>query len=252
MFRKQAMFLAAFVAAGAAVLSACGAGNDGAATAPTGADNLRGAAPASAATVTATSAILFDDAAFSDNGASQGISGKGCQPVARPKVTSSLRTTGTLKLWSGENCTGKSVSVTGNVSNLAKFRFDNKVVSVKLAGNDNSGNDNTGTGNNGGVNNGGSKGGTGNGGDDVTLTSTFALLDSGKNFSEPDGSQVAADKGCNDVQNPELVRSIDADGTYKIWTGAGCTGKSLLVKGDAPDLEKLGFDRQVASIKLAG
>ncbi|MEU4667630.1 hypothetical protein AB0F91_06605 [Amycolatopsis sp. NPDC023774] len=231
MFRKQAMFLAAFVAAGAAVLSACGAGSDSATTAPAGADDLRAAAAAPAATLTATSATLFDDAAFSDNGASQGISGKGCQTLARPKVTSSLTTTGTLKLWSGANCTGKSIVVTGNVSNLAKLGFDNKTVSVKLAGDDNGGN---------------------NGGANANLTSTFALLDSGKNFSEPDGSQVAADKGCNEVRNPDLVRSIDADGTYKIWTGANCTGKSMLITGDAPDLEKIGFDRQVASIRLAG
>ncbi|MEV4596621.1 hypothetical protein AB0K15_04385 [Amycolatopsis sp. NPDC049253] len=244
MFRKQAMFLAAFVAAGAAVLSACGAGSDGAtatATAPAGADNLRAAAAAPAAELTATSAILFDDAAFSDNGASQGISGKGCQTLARPKVTSSLTTTGTLKLWSGANCTGKSVAVTGNVSNLAKLGFDNKTVSVKLAGDDNGGN-----------NNGDNSNGGNNGGDNANLTSTFALLDSGKNFSEPDGSQVASDKGCNEVRNPALVRSIDADGTYKIWTGANCTGKSMLITGDAPDLEKIGFDRQVASIRLAG
>ncbi|MEV6903318.1 hypothetical protein [Amycolatopsis sp. NPDC051372] len=241
MFRKQAMFLAAFVAAGAAVLSACGAGSDSATTAPAGADNLRAAAAAPAAALTATSAILFDDAAFSDNGASQGISGKGCQTLARPKVTSSLTTTGTLKLWSGANCTGKSIAVTGNVSNLAKLGFDNKTVSVKLAGDDNGGN-----------NNGGGNGGNNGGADNANLTSTFALLDSGKNFSEPDGSQVASDKGCNEVRDPDLVRSIDADGTYKIWTGAGCTGKSMLITGDAPDLEKIGFDRQVASIRLAG
>ncbi|MEW2500833.1 hypothetical protein ACQPXB_18840 [Amycolatopsis sp. CA-161197] len=247
MFRKQAMFLAAFAAAGAAVLSACGAGSDGATTAPAGADNLRAAAAAPAGALSATSATLFDDAAFSDNGASQGISGKGCQTLARPKVTSSLTATGTLKLWSGANCTGKSITVTGNVSNLAKLGFDNKTVSVKLAGDDTSGNNNGSTGN-GGNNNGGNNGGTAN----ANLTSTFALLDSGKNFSEPDGSQVASDKGCNEVRNPDLVRSIDADGTYKIWTGAGCTGKSMLITGDAPDLEKIGFDRQVASIRLAG
>ncbi|WP_326834732.1 hypothetical protein VSH64_07350 [Amycolatopsis rhabdoformis] len=252
MFRKQAMFLAAFVAAGAAVLSACGAGSNGAATAPTGADNLRGAAAASAGALTATSAILFDDAAFSDNGASQGISGKGCQPVARPQVTSSLTATGTLKLWSGKNCTGKSIVVNGNVSNLAKLGFDNKVVSVKLAGaDDNGGNNNGGVDNGGGKGNNGGNNGNNNGGD-VTLTTTFALLDSGKNLSEPDGSQVASMPGCNDIRTPELVRSIDADGTYKIWTGPQCSGRSMVITGDTPDLEKIGFDRQVASIGLAG
>ncbi|MFI5610062.1 hypothetical protein [Amycolatopsis sp. NPDC051903] len=234
MFRKQAMFLAAFVAAGAAVLSACG--HDTTPTDPgAGAENLRGAAAASSSgALTATSAILFDDAAFSDNGASQGVSGKGCQPVARPRVTSSLTATGTLKLWSGANCTGTSVTVTGNVSNLAKLGFDDKIVSVKLAGDDNGGN------------NGGDNGG------DVKLTTTFALLDSGKNFSEPDGSQVASDPGCNTVRNPDLVRSIDADGTYKIWTGPKCDGRSMVVTGDVADLEKIGFDRQVGSLRLAG
>ncbi|MEV8615031.1 hypothetical protein AB0383_45255 [Amycolatopsis sp. NPDC051373] len=82
----------------------------------------------------ATSTILFDDAFFSDNGASQGLSfGSGdnaCQNLARPGVTSSLTTDGTLKLWTGPNCTGKSTVVDSDVKDLSTIGFDDAIQSV--------------------------------------------------------------------------------------------------------------------------
>ncbi len=78
----------------------------------------------------ATSAILFDDANFSDNGASQGVAGKGCQQVARPGVTSSIKATGSLKIWSEKGCKGKSMVITGDVPDLRTIGFDNAVASV--------------------------------------------------------------------------------------------------------------------------
>ncbi|MBB5159183.1 putative lipoprotein with Yx(FWY)xxD motif [Saccharopolyspora phatthalungensis] len=75
-------------------------------------------------------AILFDDANFSDNGASQGVSGQGCQNVARPGVTSSVSAGGSLKLWSEKNCKGKSLVINGDVRDLGKLGFDNRVASV--------------------------------------------------------------------------------------------------------------------------
>ncbi|MFJ2770658.1 hypothetical protein [Streptomyces sp. NPDC087300] len=80
----------------------------------------------------ATSAILFDDAKFSDNGPAQGVAGPGCQNVARPKVTSSISMSGSAKIWSGRNCTGESKVVKGDVADLATIGFDNKISSVKF------------------------------------------------------------------------------------------------------------------------
>lgn len=78
----------------------------------------------------ATSAILFDDREFSDNGPSQGVAGAGCQNVARPDVTSSISAAGSLKLWSEKNCKGKSLVIDGDVKDLASVGFDNTVASI--------------------------------------------------------------------------------------------------------------------------
>ena len=82
--------------------------------------------------VTATSAVLFDDANFSDDGASQGVAGAGCQNLARPGVTSSVAVQGSLKLWTGKDCTGESKLIDGDVRDLATVGFDDALVSVKL------------------------------------------------------------------------------------------------------------------------
>jgi len=78
----------------------------------------------------ASSAILFDEANFSDDGPSQGVAGAGCQNVARPDVTSSISASGTLKLWSEKNCKGKSTVIDGDTRNLAAIDFDDTVASV--------------------------------------------------------------------------------------------------------------------------
>jgi predicted lipoprotein with Yx(FWY)xxD motif len=186
------------------------------------------------AALTARSAILFDDKDFADSGASQGVAGPGCQPVARPGVTSSITTDGTLKLWTGDNCTGKSVVINGDVRDLASIGFDNAIRSVRF----------------------GDGGGTTTPPTTTTknnsnLTATSAILDSGKNLQEPDGSQAVAGHGCQNVGNPSGVSSIQADGTYKLWTGPNCTGKSMIVTGNQLDLSAIGFDKMVASIRFA-
>ncbi|QEU89756.1 hypothetical protein CP970_01250 [Streptomyces kanamyceticus] len=89
-------------------------------------------APDEAQQAPATSAVLFDDANFSDNGPAQGVAGKGCQNVARPKVTSSISMSGSAKIWSGRDCTGESKVVNGDVADLATVGFDNKISSVKF------------------------------------------------------------------------------------------------------------------------
>ncbi|WP_229325017.1 hypothetical protein [Streptomyces sp. UNOC14_S4] len=76
----------------------------------------------------ATSVVLFDNRNFGDP--SQGLSGKGCQNVARDNVASSLQVQGSLKIWSERNCTGKSKVVNGDVADLATIGFDNDISSV--------------------------------------------------------------------------------------------------------------------------
>ncbi len=78
----------------------------------------------------ASSAVLFDGKNFSDDEPSQGLAGKGCQNVARPGVTSSVSAAGSLKLWSEKDCKGKSLVIEGDVRDLAKVNFDDKVTSI--------------------------------------------------------------------------------------------------------------------------
>ncbi|AGM08065.1 lipoprotein [Amycolatopsis keratiniphila] len=78
----------------------------------------------------ATSAVLFDGKDFSDNEASQGLSGDGCENVARPGVTSSIAASGSVKIWSERDCKGRSLVVDGDVTDLAEVGFDNAVVSI--------------------------------------------------------------------------------------------------------------------------
>ncbi|MGW0904910.1 hypothetical protein [Streptomyces sp. NPDC002853] len=86
--------------------------------------------PDQAQAAPASSAILFDDANFSDNGPAQGVAGEGCQNVARPKVTSSISVSGSMKLWSSPNCKGTSKVINGDVADLNTIGFDNKTSSV--------------------------------------------------------------------------------------------------------------------------
>ncbi|MGK5733367.1 hypothetical protein [Streptomyces sp. URMC 124] len=76
----------------------------------------------------ATSVVLFDNRNFRDP--SQGLAGKGCRNVARDDVASSLQVRGSLKIWTGRNCTGKSKVVDGDVADLAAIGFDDDVSSV--------------------------------------------------------------------------------------------------------------------------
>lgn len=81
----------------------------------------------------ATSAVFFDDANFSDNGASQGVTGDGCQNLARPGVASSIAAPGSLKVWVGPNCTGRSQVINGDIADLATIDFDNAIASVRFS-----------------------------------------------------------------------------------------------------------------------
>ncbi|MCI2416904.1 hypothetical protein MOQ72_05655 [Saccharopolyspora sp. K220] len=86
---------------------------------------------------------------------------------------------------------------------------------------------------------------------DVTLGDGSAILDSGKNFSEPNGSVGVAGPGCAEVPQPDLVRSIQLNGgPVKLWKGPNCTGESTVIIDSVADLDTIGFDKQVASIRF--
>lgn len=79
------------------------------------------------------------------------------------------------------------------------------------------------------------------------------LLDSGKNFTEPDGSEGIAGPGCKNVAHPGLASSLRlTGGPVKVWSGAGCTGTSALVTDDVADLATIGMDKKITSIKFGG
>jgi hypothetical protein len=80
----------------------------------------------------ATSAVFFDDPNFGDGAGSQGVAGTGCRNLSRPGVSSSVAAPGSLKLWAGPDCTGRSKVINGDVADLATVGFDNAVVSVRL------------------------------------------------------------------------------------------------------------------------
>ncbi|MBV2353915.1 hypothetical protein KUM39_06000 [Streptomyces sp. J2-1] len=76
---------------------------------------------------------LFDDKNFADNG-SQAVSGaQSCEKVFRPTVASSLKTDGTVKIWDGPNCTGRSAVVNGDIRDLSTIGFDNRIASIRFS-----------------------------------------------------------------------------------------------------------------------
>ncbi|WP_245796262.1 CHRD domain-containing protein [Actinacidiphila alni] len=75
--------------------------------------------------------LLFDDpGTFSEDNASQGVSGEGCQNVGRPGIASALQVSQPVKIWSGRDCTGESKIVNGNILDLGTIGFDDKISSV--------------------------------------------------------------------------------------------------------------------------
>ncbi|MTD52863.1 hypothetical protein [Amycolatopsis pithecellobii] len=91
----------------------------------------------------------------------------------------------------------------------------------------------------------------GNGGGNDQLGNGSAIIDSGKNFAEPDGSVGVSGPGCQNVSVPSLAVSIKLDGgPVKLWKGKDCTGESKIITESVPDLAAIGFDKQVASIRF--
>jgi uncharacterized protein YaiE (UPF0345 family) len=170
------------------------------------------------------SAILDFNKNFSDANGSQGVSVApgGCQNVTTTANGSLQFVTGTFTLFTGANCTGGTWVVSTDVKDLAAIGFNGKLASI------------------------------GFGDVDTTKPATGAVLDNAPNFSDANGSEGIGGKpgSCTNVQ-PGLVSSVDFnDGRMHLYTGAGCTGRSIVIDGDVTDLGALGFDKLTASVKL--
>jgi predicted lipoprotein with Yx(FWY)xxD motif len=82
------------------------------------------------------------------------------------------------------------------------------------------------------------------------LRNGSAILDSGANFAEPNGSVGVGGPGCKNIKTFQ-TGSIDQVSTpFKIWTGPNCTGTSKLITANVPDLAATGFPQPVASTKF--
>jgi predicted lipoprotein with Yx(FWY)xxD motif len=198
-----------------------------------------------------TSVTLFDDPNFADNGSQQLSGSTGCQNVFRPNVASSLQLSGApIKIWTGPNCTGTSQVLTTGVANLANIGFDNDIQSIRFGVSASSGtaggSTTTTTTDNAQPT---STSAAGDGG--VTLGNGSVILDTGTNFSEPNGSFGAAGPGCQNVPGGSLVQSLQlSGGPIKLWSAANCTGQSTVVTSDVADLSTIGFSGKLASIRF--
>jgi predicted lipoprotein with Yx(FWY)xxD motif len=91
------------------------------------------------------------------------------------------------------------------------------------------------------------------GGSSAALGNGSVVLDSGKDFSEPNGSEGVSGPGCQNVSQPDLASSLDlSGGPVKIWSQPNCTGASALVTSSVADLSTIGFDKKIASIRFGG
>jgi len=91
------------------------------------------------------------------------------------------------------------------------------------------------------------------GGSSATLGNGSVILDTGKNFAEPNGSEGVSGPGCQNVRNPNAASSLQlSGGPIKIWTGPDCTGTSAIVTADVADLSTIGFDKKITSIRFGG
>jgi hypothetical protein len=87
---------------------------------------------------TATRITLFDQPGRSGSDAAQAVSNSqadatGCVDIPRAERASSVSARGSYTLWSGTDCTGHSLQLTGNIDDLGDERFDNAAESVRLA-----------------------------------------------------------------------------------------------------------------------
>jgi hypothetical protein len=85
----------------------------------------------------------------------------------------------------------------------------------------------------------------------VTLGNGSVILDSGKNFTEPDGSEGTAGPGCRDLAQPGLASSVVlTGGPIMLFTGHRCTGRSAVITASVADLSRIEFDKKIVSIQF--
>lgn len=75
-------------------------------------------------------AELFSDADF--DGDSESLSGLDCRNASEPGEASSIRVTGTVTVWSGPDCTGRSLPVGSDIADLSTVDFNDAIASVSL------------------------------------------------------------------------------------------------------------------------
>lgn len=194
-----------------------------------------------------TIVTLFDSPNFADDGSQQLAGSTDCQNVARPNVASSLQLSGApIKIWTGPNCTGRSQVLTTGVSDLANIGFDNAITSIRFGVSASAGTSSTTT-TAPPTTSSAPNGNTGT----VTLGNGSAILDTGTNFSEPNGSFGVAGPGCQNVFAGNMVKSLLlSGGPVKLWAGPDCTGTSQVISGDVPDLSAIGFPNGIGSIRF--
>jgi hypothetical protein len=179
---------------------------------------LGGAGAAVAATSpVGASGILDSGVNFSEPDGSQGINGDAgqCIAVSLSKTGSFEFVSGTMTLWTGANCnTGQATVISSDVADLPVIGFG-QTRSIFVGDN----------------------------APKVSAVGASAILDSGINFSEPDGSQgIGGNVG--DVINvgiPETGSIQFVSGTLTLFTGQNATGKSIVIKADVANLGTLGF-----------
>lgn len=196
-----------------------------------------------------TIVTLFDAPNFADEGSQQLAGSTGCENVFRPNVASSLQLFGApIKIWTGPNCTGRSQVLTTGVADLANIGFDKDIQSIRfgVSATTSTGSTTTTTTTTTTAPPTSSSG-------TVTLGNGSVILDTGTNFSEPNGSFGIAGPGCQNVAAGSMIKSLQlAGGPIKLWTDADCTGTSKVVSSDVPDLSAIGFPNGIGSIRFGG
>jgi hypothetical protein len=89
--------------------------------------------------------------------------------------------------------------------------------------------------------------------DSVALGNGSVILDTGKNFSEPDGSEGVGGPGCKNVTTPQTASSLQlTGGPIRLWSERDCKGTSVVVTKDVADLSTINFDKKTVSIEFGG
>lgn len=80
------------------------------------------------------------------------------------------------------------------------------------------------------------------------LRGQAVLFDDPNSFSESSASQRAAGVGCVDLFRPGVASGLQTEKPLKVWSGKGCTGESLVIKGNTANLASVGFDNKISSV----